>query len=240
MPLYRFIVFQHLTLLRALFFVAALGLFSAIASANEAPATIKPSDVRMVIDISGSMKKNDPSNLRRPAIDMLVKLLPKGSKAGVWSFGKKVNALVPHKDINAQWSKKAAGAATKINSVAQFTNIGAALEQAAYDAQQVTGDYQKHVILLTDGMVDISRDPTSNEQERQRIIDDVLPLYQRAGFTLHTIALSGNADKQLLNKLALETDGKAAVAKTADELMAVLLSVFDQAVPAEQAPFSRS
>ncbi len=212
-----------------------IGAWPAIASDNT-PAAIKPSDVRMVIDISGSMKKNDPLNLRRPAVDMLVKLLPKDSKAGVWSFGKKVNVLVAHQNVDQKWSQKASTAASNINSIAQFTNIGAALERAAYDAHTVDDAYQKHVILLTDGMVDISRNPEANAGERQRIIDDVLPLYQQAGFTLHTIALSDNADKQLLDKLALETDGKTAIAKTADELMAVLLSVFDQAVPAEQAP----
>ena len=40
-------------------------------------------DVRLLIDVSGSMKLNDPANLRQPAIDLLVKLLPEGSKAGV-------------------------------------------------------------------------------------------------------------------------------------------------------------
>jgi uncharacterized protein (TIGR03503 family) len=93
------------------------------------------------------------------------------------------------------------------------------------------------VILLTDGMVDIDRDNALNRKERQRILNKVLTMYQQAGITLHTIALSDNADKNLLNKLALGTDGKVAVAKNAEELMSVFLQVFNQAVPLEAIAF---
>ena len=44
-------------------------------------------DVRILIDISGSMKQSDPTNLRAPALELIVQLLPPGSKAGVWLFG---------------------------------------------------------------------------------------------------------------------------------------------------------
>lgn len=208
---------------------------------GQAPEIAKPSDVRLVIDISGSMKKNDPQNLRRPALEMLVQLLPKGSKAGIWTFGQYVNMLVPHQVVDKAWGTTALSASSEIKSIAQFTNIGAALEKAAYDHQQQQrqsdSEYQTHVILLTDGMVDIDRDNFLNKQERQRIVDKVLPMYQQANITLHTIALSDNADKNLLNQLALATDGKVAVAKNAEELMNVFLQVFNQAVPLEELAF---
>lgn len=206
----------------------------------QAPEANTPSDVRLVIDISGSMKKNDPQNLRRPALDMLVQLLPEGSKAGIWTFGQYVNMLVPHKPVTAAWGRQATASSSDIRSIAQFTNIGAALEKAAYDHKKhVSGNanYQTHVILLTDGMVDIDRDNARNLEERQRILEDVLPMYQQAGIALHTIALSDNADKKLLNQLALGTDGKAAVANNAEELMSVFLQVFNQAVPLETVAF---
>ena len=126
----------------------------------QAPEVPKPSDVRIVIDISGSMKKNDPNNLRRPALDMLGQLMPEGSKAGVWTFGQYVNMLVKHRAIDQAWQQETANKVDAINSVAKFTNIGKALEQAAYDQNySKRDDFQTHVILLTDGMVDIDRDP---------------------------------------------------------------------------------
>ena len=98
--------------------------------------------------------------------------------------------------------------------------------------------YKKHIILLTDGMVDIDRDPAVNTRERNRILDEVLPLYQQAGFKIHTIALSDNADKHLMERLSLGTDAKSSVANDADALMKVFLAVFNQAVPQEELPFN--
>ncbi len=44
-------------------------------------------DVRLLIDVSGSMRQSDPNNLREPALELMLRLLPEGSRAGVWTFG---------------------------------------------------------------------------------------------------------------------------------------------------------
>ena len=36
--------------------------------------------MRILVDISGSMKQSDPQNLRIPAVNLLLELLPNGSK----------------------------------------------------------------------------------------------------------------------------------------------------------------
>lgn len=195
-------------------------------------------DVRLVVDISGSMKQNDPGNLRQPAVELLTQLLPAGSKSGVWTFGQYVNMLVSHKVVDDAWKAEAMAKANEINSVGLFTNIGLALEKAAYDKPNDDGQYATSVILLTDGMVDIGKDPKVNQAEWRRIVDEVVPGLNRAGIRVHTIALSDNADTQLLSKIALATGGKAALAKSADELMKAFLGAFDQAAPAEQVPLA--
>ena len=40
-------------------------------------------DLRVLVDVSGSMKQNDPAYLRQPALRLLTNLLPKKSQAGV-------------------------------------------------------------------------------------------------------------------------------------------------------------
>lgn len=62
-------------------------------SANLFAAT-QNDDVRILIDVSGSMKKTDPSNLRVPAMKLINGLIPAGAKAGVWTFGRYVNMTV--------------------------------------------------------------------------------------------------------------------------------------------------
>jgi len=197
-----------------------------------------PPDVRLVIDVSGSMKQNDPSNLRQPAVELLVQLLPEQSKAGVWTFGRWVNMLVKHQDVADAWRSDALAKSSKINSVGLYTNIGEALEKASYDLKQPSKQYRSSIILLTDGMVDIDKNPEVNRREWRRIVDEILPKLERAGVAVHTIALSDNADTDLLNKLSLSTGGVAAVAKTADDLMKVFLKAFDVAAPMEQVPLA--
>ena len=208
------------------------------AQQDEPAAQQRPADVRLVIDVSGSMKRNDPNNLRQPAVELLVQLLPENSKAGVWTFGQWVNMLVPHRQVGDEWRSEATKDSEKINSVGLYTNIGGALEKATYDSAKKSDNYRTSIILLTDGMVDIDKDPQKNRQEWRRIADEVLPKLKDAGYTIHTIALSDNADTDLMNKLSLSTDGIAAVAHTADDLMKIFLKAFDVSAPAEQVPLS--
>jgi|GEM_PF-7067839 len=108
------------------------------------------------------------------------------------------------------------------------------LDKAAYDIQYSDKNHQKNIILLTDGMVDIDKQPEANRKEWRRIVDEVLPKLKESGYTVHTIALSKNADRDLMDRLSVATDGVAETAETADELMKIFLSAFDAAVPSEQ------
>ncbi|WP_369602116.1 VWA domain-containing protein [Hahella sp. SMD15-11] len=193
-------------------------------------------DVRVIVDISGSMKKNDPQNLRRPAVRLIANLLPPGSTAGVWTFGQYVNMLVKHRPVDDAWKAEVIKASEQINSVALFTNIGAALEKAADDFSDGAKHANTHFILLSDGVVDISKNTEENVAERRRILSQVLPGIQAAGATIHTIALSDNADKSLLETIAVRTGGVAVVAKSAEELTRVFVETLEQAVPAEEVP----
>lgn len=216
------------------------------ASKSEAPAAenktskVLPSDVRVLIDISGSMKKTDPKNLRKPALNLITRLLPDKSKAGIWSFGQTVNQLMPLSVVDAEWRKQAAPKSNEINSSAVFTNIGKALEEVTPDLKHLSADYKTHIILLTDGVVDISKEAVENVKERDRILTELLPSLKSAGYTVHTIALSADADADLLKKISISTDGVYTTAQSADELTSTFLKIFDQAVPAERVPLENN
>ncbi len=201
---------------------------------------ILPSDVRVLIDISGSMKQTDPKNLRKPALDLLVRLLPDKSRAGVWTFGNSVNMLMPLKPVDANWRKQAAAKSNEINSIAMYTNIGKGLDEVSFDKKSMSPDYKTHIVLLTDGVVDIGKDAVVNNTERQRIINEILPGLKAAGYIVHTVALSENSDTDLLKKISIATDGVYTLAASADQLMSVFLKIFDQAVPAERVPLENN
>ena len=200
---------------------------------------LKP-DVRVIIDISGSMKKNDPQNLRRSALELLIQLFPDDSKAGVWTFGQWVNHLVVSQHVDQAWRESAISQVEKINSVALYTDIPAALVTAVDDIDQLDPRYNVHLILLTDGVVDISKSAEDSRQARQRLIDTVLPSLRDAGVTIHTVALSQSADQELMERLAVETNGLAAVAETAEDLSRIFLQAFDAAAPSQQLPLDKN
>jgi len=97
---------------------------------SNAFAVAQNDDIRILIDVSGSMKLNDPNNLRKPALRMLNGLIPSGAKAGVWTFGRFVKRQVKPSTVNKAWRKKADAGAAQIHSNGLFTNIESALTKA--------------------------------------------------------------------------------------------------------------
>lgn len=223
-----------------LFAVLLLSPFSAAKTATPTPTSPNDIDVRLVIDISGSMKQNDPHNLRQPAVRMVTQLLPAGSEAGVWTFGQYANMLVPHGKVDAAWRKMALSKAGKINSVGLYTNIGKALEVASDDFYTNRRFDHTHFILLTDGMVDVPGNASVDAKARHQVLTRILDRIKRHGAHIDTIALSPNADRSLLKRLAVETGGTFTIAESADALSRAFLRAFDQAAPSEQVPIKNN
>lgn len=218
--------------------VILLSLLSCFSLAQAQESAELPADVRILVDISGSMKETDPANLRIPAVNLLVELLPEASQAGIWTFGRYVNMLVPLAPVDDDWRASAKDKARLINSVGLYTNLTEALERARWKVAADSG-YRHSLILLTDGRIDM-REPgapaDTDEQQRQRLLNDVIPAYVEAGARIHTLALSDGADQKLLQQIALETGGLYLRADNADQLLKAFLKAFDRAVPAEQVP----
>jgi len=186
-------------------------------------------DFRVVIDVSGSMKKTDPQNLRVPALKLINGLIPSGSRAGVWTFGKYVDMAVKWGRVNDSWRQQADLGADKIHSNALLTNIESALARARVGWDKTDGETRRILLLLTDGKVDVSRDPIKNEKSRNKVLGESLAALKQAGAEVHSIALSDGTDEVLLKQLALETGGSFAIAKTADELQKVFYKMFERA-----------
>ncbi|MDX1695891.1 MAG: vWA domain-containing protein, partial [Ketobacteraceae bacterium] len=209
-----------------------LAMFSGQPVAAAEPKT----DMRLVIDISGSMKKTDPENLRIPASKLLLNLAKEGTQFGVWTFGQYVNMLVPHKEVTPAWRENALNRVELINSVALYTNIGEALEKASLNQTEKDPEWDRTIVLLSDGMVDISKSEAVNRKERERIMNTVVPRLKQAGFKIHSVALSDDADTAFLKELAVQTNGTFSVAQSADDLMSVFVQASDKVNKPEQVP----
>jgi hypothetical protein len=213
-------------------------LFLAIAVIGQnALANDNHNDIRIVIDVSGSMKKTDPLNLRIPAMKMLNGLIPDGSYAGVWNFGRSVNMTVKWGKVDQAWRQQADIGAAKIHSNGLYTNIESALARATLGWEKADAKVNRSIILLTDGQVDISKDVEKNKASRNIILSNSIQALKKSGATVHAIALSKDSDETLLKQLALETDGSFETAESAKELQKIFLKLFERATDPDTIEF---
>lgn len=209
---------------------------------NTTPASAVTNDVRILIDISGSMKKNDPANLRQPALNLLISLLPEDMQSGVWTFGQWVNMLIPHGTVTKLWKNNAKESVQKINSAGLYTNIEDAIRRSTWDwrKMETTPNSKRSLILLTDGLVDISTDEKQNQISRKHILQELLPALQKAGITIHAIALSNDSDKNLLEQLSTATGGRFEVIETTKGLERLFLHMFENVAPTDSLPLTEN
>ncbi len=226
-------------LLNCLFVVVFSLPFAAYAQQPPALELPDDADIRIIVDISGSMKTNDPDNLRQPAVRLLARMLPEGASAGVWTFGQYVNMLVPHGEVTDGWREQAVERSGQINSVALRTNLGEALSVASNRYLSGSDELDNtDFILLTDGKVDVADDGNADEnaKERARILGPLLDQLRNRGATIHTVALSEEADLELLETLSTETGGSHSLAPSAEALTRAFLKALNTAVPQQQIP----
>ena len=224
-----------------LYLFLSLLILNASATEKTVKSIQKPmEDVRVLIDISGSMKRTDPQNLRSPALRLFVSLLPEGVHAGVWTFGKWVNMLVKYGEVDKLWKQSASSAAGKIQSTGLYTNIEDALRRATWDWKEPDQSVKRNLILLTDGYVDLSKDGEENVVSRDRIVQEILPRLQKAGVTIHAIALSQDSDKRLLKQLTSATDGRFETIESSDGLERVFLHIFENVSQTDTLPISNN
>lgn len=189
-------------------------------------------DVRLVIDVSGSMKSGDPEYLRQDVLNGLGEILPAGSRAGVWTFGRTADVVVAHGPVDDAWRRNARAARSTIGTKAPRTDLNDALTNAAWDIADASPDYSRHIVLVSDGRVDVADDASSNDAQRRAIVDNLLPRLRDAGIRIDCLALSAKADMPFLKQIADATHGQVARADTVAAVKEYLATALAGLAPA--------
>jgi uncharacterized protein (TIGR03503 family) len=167
---------------------------------------------------------------------MLAGLLQPGTRAGVWTFARWVDDLVPVAEVDEAWKRRTQSLSKQIGSPGQFTNIEGVLDRASRDWTGRPPNRARHLVLLTDGMVDVSKSPDENAASRARITDQILPRLKADAVRVHTIALSARADHELMRQLSGETGGWYQQVDRAADLQRVFLRMFEKVGRPETVP----
>ncbi|MFA7521415.1 MAG: VWA domain-containing protein [Halothiobacillaceae bacterium] len=203
-------------------------LFAAIITGVSGARAASDPELHVLIDVSGSMKRTDPENLRVPALRLLGDLVPEQGRIRVDLFGDRITPILPAAKVTSETKKAVRAAAEHIRSNEPFTDIPAALEAADSNWGENT---RRHIILLSDGKVDISPDEAVNERATQRLREQLIPALIDSAVRVHTIALSADADEAMLTELAERTGGLALSAASNADLQRALLSLFETTAP---------
>lgn len=218
------------------FFISLLMFAGSVSSAISGTDTAD--EIHVLIDVSGSMKQNDPQNLRTDATQLLINLLPDKANVTLWLFAEKTTQLIHTDSVDDEWRKQAQKASNSIHSRGVYTHIEDAIQTVLQNG--FAGNGNKNLILLTDGMVDISKDIMVSADSRERILSEWIPRLRQQNIKVQTIALSGQADKELLEKLAFDSGGWIETAESAEQLQRLFLKMAQKVAPKDALPLNNN
>ena len=178
-------------------------------------------DVFLVLDNSGSMKKNDPNFLVNKAVKEFISQQDENTRVGIVIFDQDVRLSVPLTDASLSNREKILNSLEKINYKGLFTDSPAGIERAIYELKNNgRPDAQKSIIFMTDGIVDTGAAEKDLEKSKW-LREDLAPDAADNNIKIFGIAFTEEADFQLIQSIAQKTDGEYYRALKAEDLHGV-------------------
>ncbi|HEX7315179.1 MAG TPA: vWA domain-containing protein [Pyrinomonadaceae bacterium] len=209
-------------------------------------------DVMLLIDLSGTMKRNDPDGYRYVGAEQFLTLLTLfnsfgRNKAGVVIFGNDGRVARPLDYITSDQASHYQSLFSGLR-FEDATELGKGLDEALKELTR-SGGRTKSMVVISDGWVEgnpSTRRTQDWEQAKaaaeQEMWGDVVPRLKAAGVKVYTIGLFGPAGKDrrgepTLRRLARETGGFfEAVSDPADFSRIYQKMLYDIETPAELIP----
>jgi hypothetical protein len=200
----------------------------ALALATTAAAAVTPTDVILVLDNSGSMKKNDPSFLTPVAARRFLESLGPDARVGLLAFDQETRWLVPLGPLDDTTRPEYLKGLESIDYRGLFTDSPKAMERAIYRLKtEGRPEAALSIVFLTDGIVDTG--DKARDLDRSRWMqEDLTADAAEAGIRVFGIAFTENADFQLIQALSRRTQGEYYRAFDADDIDGVFDRIVDE------------
>jgi uncharacterized protein YegL len=188
-------------------------------------------DIVLVLDNSGSMRKNDLNFLTSVAVRAFIAGLDDDNHLAIVSFDQHVKVLEPLAALNAAHRAALLASLSSINYRGLLSNSPKAIEKSIYELRtHGRANSEKSIIFMTDGIVDVAPEgPDAGDVEKARwmkstLADEAADRRVR----IFGIAFTDNADFELIQTLAKRTNGEYYRAYTAADINGVFTQVRDR------------
>ncbi len=188
---------------------------------NDSDATAVAKDVVVVLDNSGSMKKNDPDFLATQAVSEFISSLDTQTRIAIIIFDQDVSLAVPLTPLSLETREIVLSSLKKVNYKGLFTDSPAAIERAIYELKNNgRKDAQKSIVFMTDGIVDTGK-PDVDLEKSKWLKEELAADAADESIKVFGIAFTEAADFQLIQSIAQKTDGEYYRALQASDLKKV-------------------
>ncbi len=175
-------------------------------------------DVVLVLDNSGSMKKNDPDFLVSKAVREFISQQDENTQVSIVIFDQDVQLPISLMAASIANRETILNSLDAINYKGLFTDSPAGIERAIYELKNNGRDTaQKSIIFMTDGIVDtgaVDRDLEKSRWLREDLAADAAD----NKIKIFGIAFTDGADFQLIQSIAQKTSGEYYRALVASDL----------------------
>ena len=182
-------------------------------------------DVVVVLDNSGSMKKNDPDFLATQAVSEFISGLDSQTRISIVIFDQNVSLAVPLTPLTLEARGTVVDSLKKVNYKGLFTDSPAAIERAIYELKNNgREEAQKSIVFMTDGIVDTGKAEVDLEKSKW-LKEDLAADAADESIKVFAVAFTEAADFQLIQSIAQKTDGEYYRALVAADLQKVFKQI---------------
>ncbi|WP_318503665.1 vWA domain-containing protein [Bacillus sp. T3] len=184
----------------------------------------------LVVDVSRSMLESDPNKISNEAMKMFVDMASlKGDKIGVIAYANEVMSKQEIIKLTTQQNKT--NLKNFIDSLDKFPNtdlsigVKEAISVLEHNHEQ---NYRPLIVLLADGNNDLKRNSSKTTQQASDDLNAAVAYAKEKNYPIYVIGLNakGNLNKEILQRIAQETNGKFFETSTTDNLPGFLTEIF--------------
>lgn len=162
-------------------------------------------DVMLVLDNSGSMRRNDPGKLAVVAVKEFIQSQPTDTRVGIVLFAQAAELTAPLTPVDAASADVLIQALSKFDYRGRWTQIASGVERALYELRQEgRADAERVIVLMTDGLIDTG-DAGRDAELKQWLETGLSADAKRERVGIYGIAFTELADYRLLQSLAAVT-----------------------------------